>query len=93
MLVKLVLKENGSVCRADNGNKIGTRSDYITYNFFTTDGKFTQIRYGFFSEDGNFNELCQETSCSHACLLKRKPECRYSPKGNDTEAFYFETDN
>ena len=93
MFTKLILKENGNVCRADNGEVIGNRTDYITFSFMTFDKKLIHPKYGYFSEDGSFNELCKGISCSHECLCKRKPDCRYIPKGDLEVGFYYETNN
>ena len=87
MLVKVYIDEDGNVCREDNDEVIGKRAFCIGYSFWKENGGLEHLLYGYYSDENNFCELCQLTSCSHECLSKQQPNCRYSVK--DEQGFYF----
>ena len=89
MFIKVIINEDGEICREDDGTIIGELASLIGYHFFTTEGEVTELKYGYFDKWDSFNELCQLQNCSHKCLSHEKPNCRYVRKGNETEGFYY----
>ncbi|MBO4293198.1 MAG: hypothetical protein J5881_02270 [Clostridia bacterium] len=89
MKVKVYIDENNDICREDNGEVIGHKALCIGNSFWTNEGILSDLQYGYFVSDNIFCELCDLTSCSHECLAKQKPNCRYVLKGDKSEGFYY----